>query len=422
MSSSIKRQVKNIINPKSALLLQKNTMNKKKHQGEPHSDNSSGSSDELNRSECPHIPKSVDIQKIKKQITKTGFLNDCDACSKMDCSLQIEDAEPDIYEMEFDTSLWLCLKCGNQACGRSKNQHALKHYVTPHSDPHSMCVNTTLWSVWCYECDNEVNVTSRKKLHETVEFLKKQMESKNKTQFATPSPSEYTQVLNTGTTPKPAIPLGAPPNSALPRARGLTNLGNTCFFNSVMQCLGQTPYLQSLLDETSQTGQYFRLPGGKLKFKESNDEMELEQLDGTLDKWRPLTSSLADALQELQSDRAEVHNPRLLLSRLVSHIPQFGGGDQHDSHELLRHLLEAVREEDLKRYQQVILSKLGLSTKTDPSNVDDRKKQIIKFYGQQASDMLTPTEQVFRGVLVSTLQCQVCGHTSHRDENFLDLR
>lgn len=40
-------------------------------------------------------------------------------------------------------------------------------------------------------------------------------------------------------------------------------------------------------------------------------------------------------------------------------MPQFGGGDQHDSHELLRHLLEAVREEDQRRFKAVILEKLG---------------------------------------------------------------
>lgn len=49
------------------------------------------------------------------------------------------------------------------------------------------------------------------------------------------------------------------------------------------------------------------------------------------------------------------------------------------------------------------------------------KRKIIKFYGQQASDLLLPTEQVFRGILVSTLQCQVCDHMSHREEYFLDL-
>lgn len=102
-------------------------------------------------------------------------------------------------------------------------------------------------------------------------------------------------------------------------------------------------------------------------------------------------------------------------------MPQFGGGHQQDSHELLRHLLEAVREEDLRRYQIVILDKLGLSRKTDPTSVEGEKKKIIRFYGQQASEFLLPTEQVFRGVLLSTLQCQECEHTSHREEFFLDL-
>lgn len=81
------------------------------------------------------------------------------------------------------------------------------------------------------------------------------------------------------------------------------------------------------------------MPGGKFG---NNDSQELDPISGKLKSWGPLTATLAEALEELQSGGG-VLNPRKLFCQLTKMCPQFGGGDQHDSHELLRHLLEGVK-------------------------------------------------------------------------------
>lgn len=148
-------------------------MGKKKHQRDPNNeDETSESGDEnQNNAECSHINKSLDFNKLRKYLTKASILSDCEECQK-------SPIDPDFADLELDLSLWMCLKCGNQACGRMKNRHALKHYTTPHSDSHSLCINTTNWSIWCYDCDDEVNASAKKKLVDVVDYLKKQRKTK----------------------------------------------------------------------------------------------------------------------------------------------------------------------------------------------------------------------------------------------------
>ncbi|KYN45451.1 hypothetical protein ALC53_00009, partial [Atta colombica] len=75
----------------------------------------------------------------------------------------------------------------------------------------------------------------------------------------------------------------------------------------------------------------------------------------------------------------------------------------------------------LQRYQSIILKEVGLSGKTKPDCVEKGLKSRVKFYGNQASTRLLGPEVVFRGVLVSTLECLDCHHSSQRTEPFLDL-
>lgn len=206
----------------------------------------------------------------------------------------------------------------------------------------------------------------------------------------------------------------------LPRVRGLTNLGNTCFFNAMMQNLAQTPFLLEILNQTSEAGEQFELPGGKIAISK-DEEIEVPKIKGQLKEWGPFTAVLAGTLEELQTKSGGVYNPSTLLRQFTLKWPQFAGGDQHDSHEALRHLLESVRSEDLRRFQSVILNELGYSSKVEPSRVDNEEKAKIKFYGNQAQERILCPEPVFRGFLVSTLTCQDCNNISPRQETFLDI-
>nr|XP_019559760.2 ubiquitin carboxyl-terminal hydrolase 16 [Aedes albopictus] len=425
---------------------------------------------------CTHVKKAIDPPAVKKKLKQDGLKKQCPKCVENKSLPQPElAAAGEGFELEediqFSLSLWLCLQCGTQLCGRYLKSHALEHYKVPRSEPHVIAMNTMEFQIWCYQCDTEVNPKSVPKLLDCYEFVKREAEKQvradppqivdieRKIQAgandlravmgnAIPSPvasgssitsstmglastqNRLNSTVNSSTSSMTTpiyrdlrLDLARNPASAiidgLPRVRGLSNLGNTCFYNAVLQCLARTPFLLDVLRESANNGEKFQLPGGLLKLTDGT-ETELMPISGELNAWGNLTESLAATLNELQSGGG-VYTPSRLLKQLTAKWPQFAGAEQHDSHELLRHLLESVRSEDLRRYQLIILHSLGYTKSVDPKTVDNVMKEKIKFYGMQASDRILVPEPVFRGRLVSTLNCQDCDHLSSRHECFLDL-
>uniref|UniRef100_A0A182M065 Ubiquitin carboxyl-terminal hydrolase n=1 Tax=Anopheles culicifacies TaxID=139723 RepID=A0A182M065_9DIPT len=417
---------------------------------------------------CTHIQKSIDLNTIRKQIktNEAWFKKDCSKC--MVAHIQEPSKVFSDASCEAPT-LWLCLKCGTQLCGRKQNQHALKHYTVPRSDIHALAMNTTTMDVWCYSCNVAVDPYAKPKLLELVELIKREVtkvrfsdtantcttEMQTKLRDTTDSVRNMViDVLQSTTNNSYDVPDAAKfkdsdqtgeqktdnatgsnqsnvPSStnvrpirniiaSLPRVRGLSNLGNTCFFNAVLQCLARTPYLLDILKQSATEGEKVHIPGGMLKLADGT-EMAVPTIEGVLTNWRSLTEALAELLSELTTNVEESLSPNRLLQELTSKWPQFDGGDQHDSHELLRHLLESVRTDDLRRYQSFILQRLGLQTRQQLQNVDSTQKAMAEFYNEQISQWVFRPEQVFRGSLVSTLTCQDCHHTSSQHEYFLDI-
>lgn len=109
----------------------------KNHQPDAWDGGSSDSSEEKNSPtsasrSCPHLKKAVDSAKLRKLLKATGLVLDCTECQKSGVASPAAEASENTVDsaagFEYDNTLWLCLKCGSQLCGRVKNQHALQHY------------------------------------------------------------------------------------------------------------------------------------------------------------------------------------------------------------------------------------------------------------------------------------------------------
>ena len=176
------------------------------------------------------------------------------------------------------------------------------------------------------------------------------------------------------------------PNGPSP-PKGLVNLGNTCFMNSVLQVLSQTPALLSLVESKIEPNQ--------------SDEVSLGFV------------SVLNMMKSHSATNPGVVNPNRVLQGIQRKSRQFRGLNQQDSHELLRTLLDLVRTDQITRQTREVLSELKIS---DLKNADDDLKFKVKTLSG-----LTTIDSLFGGFMLSSVKCQGCDHVSQLMEPFFDL-
>lgn len=191
-------------------------------------------------------------------------------------------------------------------------------------------------------------------------------------------------------------------------AKGLKNLGNTCFMNSIIQCLVHTRALLEFLQEYLATNQ---------------------------DKSRKITMSLARLAQDMWKGTSPFANnhgvsePSGFRSQIVTFAPKFGGYDQHDSQEFLIYALDGLHTE-LNRI--VKKPKNGQEVNNETTNIiaepityddieepgisaEEKSRRCWVFYLNKDSSIIT---DLFLGQFRSTLRCSECQHESVTFEPF----
>ena len=121
-----------------------------------------------------------------------------------------------------------------------------------------------------------------------------------------------------------------------PSKTGLINLGNTCFMNSVIQCLSNTPELRD----------YF-VKGHYLANINSQNPLGFEG---------KLAKCFCVILRKLWSGEYGSFSPRKLLEIVAKRSKYFGGNSQHDTHEFMSYLIDGLHE-DLNRVREKPVTK-----------------------------------------------------------------
>ncbi|CEM19657.1 unnamed protein product [Vitrella brassicaformis CCMP3155] len=162
---------------------------------------------------------------------------------------------------------------------------------------------------------------------------------------------------------------------------GLQNHGNTCYCNSVLQCL------------------YFCEPFRRhclrhLKEKEKDR-------DRNSDKGSNMLMALAELFAQIESQKKKTGSvaPKRFIAKLREENDLFRSASHHDAHEFFNYLINDVAE----------------------YLVEQKKQSLDKTALDTSRPVTTWVHDIFQGLLENETRCLCCETITRREEPFLDL-
>ncbi|CAN7001428.1 unnamed protein product [Brassica rapa subsp. trilocularis] len=166
---------------------------------------------------------------------------------------------------------------------------------------------------------------------------------------------------------------------------GLRNLGNTCYLNSVLQCLTYTPPLANFC----------------LSHKHSSHCDSF--VDGERKRDCPFCIVEKRIARSLSVDHA-IDAPNKISSCLKIFAEHFKFGRQEDAHEFLRYVIDACHNTSLR------LKKLRTKGGGGPESVNG-----------SSSSSSTEVKEIFGGAMQSQVKCLPCGAESNKADEIMDI-